>query len=247
MDWDKMTFMPRPGDRWALFLDLDGTLLDLAPRPDLVATPSGLVELLQALELGLDGAVAVVSGRPLQQVDALLQPWRPLGAGEHGAFCRLSPDVVVTPDPPAVPATWRQSADRFALSHRGIVVEQKATAIAVHFRFAPAIGALVHDVLAALVAEDSMEFMLVPAHMAWEIRPRGINKGTAVRRLMLAAPFAGRKPVFVGDDVTDEDGMDAAEALGGMGVRVQDRFPSGASGVRAWLSDLSTFLAARVA
>lgn len=123
-------------------------------------------------------------------------------------------------------------------------MEQKISAIAVHYRALPALEPALQALLSTLVSSDADDFALSPAHMCWEIRPRGIHKGTAVRRLMRESPFHGSKPVFVGDDVTDEDGMRAAEALGGIGIDVRERFPAGASGVRAWLAALDRHLAA---
>lgn len=241
-----MDQFPGPGDRWALFLDLDGTLLDLAPRPDLVSVPVGLVELLGRLTRALDRSIAVVSGRPLRQVDDLLRPWRFSGAGEHGAFCRLPSGEVVSPQPPSPPAAWRAEIERFAAGAPGLVVEQKTAGIAVHYRAVPDLEPLLVRFLRALVASDDEHFALCPAHRCWEIRPRGIHKGAAVRRLMREPPFAGRRPVFVGDDVTDEDGIRAAEMLGGIGIDVRQRFPTGAPGVRAWLAVLERRLSAQV-
>lgn len=241
-----MDLLPRPGDRWALFLDLDGTLLDLAPRPDLVTVPHGLIALLNRLSEALDGAIAVVSGRPLGEVDAILQPWRFSGAGEHGAFCRLPTGAVVSSEPAPPPAAWRARVDRFGAEHPSIVVEQKSSAIAVHYRALPEIEPALLALLQSMVPPDSAHFALSPAHMCWEVRPRGIDKGAAVRRLMREMPFLGRTPVFVGDDVTDEDGMRAAEALGGIGIDVRQRFPTGAAGVRSWLATLDRQLSAQV-
>jgi trehalose 6-phosphate phosphatase len=118
-------------------------------------------------------------------------------------------------------------------------VEQKTSAIAVHYRLAPSREPHLRALMQALVEARGDEFLLALAHMAWEIRPRGIHKGTAVRRLMREARMLGRLPVFVGDDVTDEDGMRAAEAMGGHGVHVHRCFPEGAASVRAWLSDVA--------
>ena len=95
-----MDRLPLPSPRWALFLDLDGTLIDLAPRPDMVVVPAGMVAVLQRIEHGLAGALAIVSGRSLGQIDALLAPWVPVAAGEHGAFCRLPSGAVA-------PVAWR--------------------------------------------------------------------------------------------------------------------------------------------
>lgn len=240
-----MDVLPRPGDRWGLFLDLDGTLLDLAPRPDLVTVPHGLIALLERLSNGLQGAVAIVSGRPMAEVDALLQPLQVAGAGEHGAFCRLPSGDVVSPQPRSVPAAWRARIDAFAAMTTGIVVEHKSSAVAVHYRAVPDAEPALRALLKSIVLPEDEGFTLSPAHMCWEIRPRGIDKGKAVRRLMREMPFLGRKPVFVGDDVTDEDGMRAAVALGGIGIDVRQRFPTGASGVRAWLATLDQHLTAQ--
>lgn len=239
IEWRDMNLLPEPGERWALFLDVDGTLLDLAPRPDLVRAPAGLPALLERLTRLLDGAVAVVSGRPLHEIDDLLQPWRPTGAGEHGAFCRLPSGAIESPDPPPIPADWRRRVEDFAADHPGMIVEQKASAVSVHYRAIPAVEPKLRQLLQAMIRADIDRFALVSAHMAWELRPRSVDKGAAVRRLMREQPFAGRRPVFVGDDVTDEDGMAAAESLGGIGIHVHERFSEGAAGVRAWLGALA--------
>ena len=165
-----MDRLPLPSDRWALFLDLDGTLIDLAARPDLVTVPPGLVTVLQEIEARLTGALAIVSGRSLAQIDALLDPWRPIAAGEHGAFCRLPSGAVVSSDPPAVPISWRNALGGLDVSYPGVFVEQKTSAIAVHYRLAPACEPSLRALMHGLVAERSDEFVLMPAHMAWEIR-----------------------------------------------------------------------------
>jgi trehalose 6-phosphate phosphatase len=234
-----MDRLPSPSRRWALFLDLDGTLIDLAPRPDLVEVRPDMVALLVSIERCLDGALAIVSGRSLAQIDALLAPWRPVAAGEHGAFCRLPSGVVVSPEPPPVPDTWRNLLGGLHVDWPGLFVEQKASAIAVHYRLAPGCEPALRALMQSLVAQRGDAFVLSPAHLAWEIRPRGIHKGLAVERLMREPTMRGRLPVFVGDDVTDEDGMRAAEAMGGHGVHVQRCFPEGAAGVRAWLSGVA--------
>jgi trehalose 6-phosphate phosphatase len=118
------------------------------------------------------------------------------------------------------------------------MLERKAHGFVVHYRAAPAAGPGLEPPLRALV-DQNPEFTLVRALMAWEIRPVGADKGTAVDALMRQAPFAGRAPIFVGDDVTDEDGMRACRTHGGLGLRVAEAFGS-AQAVRAWLADLST-------
>ncbi len=228
-----------------MFLDLDGTLVDIAPRPELVHMPPRLLDLLLRLHTALSGALAVISGRPLGQLDALLTPWRPAAAGEHGAQCRLpSGDLAVARPLPAVPVDWRLAADALASEIAGIVVEQKATGIAVHYRQAPASERRVHDVLGRLAAQRPRDFTAMPGLMLLEIRPRAVDKGVAVETLMQLQPFAGRIPVFVGDDVTDEDGFRAAEALGGYGLQVHRHFPGGAAEVREWLEGVLKILQA---
>ena len=220
----------------ALLLDMDGTLLDIAPTPDAVVVPPGLPEALRALRGALGGAVAVVTGRPIAQVDALLPGAVFAVAGEHGGAIRFTPDGpqtrVVLPDPPVA---WVTEAARIVARHPGAMLEQKQRGFVFHFRAVPDAGPALHDAAAALIAPRSGAFQLMPALMAWEVRPRGADKGSAVQALMAESPFAGRRPIFIGDDVTDEDGMDAARALGGAGLQV-DRWFGTAGGVRAWLA-----------
>jgi trehalose 6-phosphate phosphatase len=237
--------MPQPPilpDRAALFLDLDGTLIDIAPTPDSVVVPAGLPGHLRALRGRLGDAVAIVTGRPIAQVDALLPDVPYAVAGEHGAAIRPAPDAAVVraelPDPP--PA-WLAQAERLIAGHPGALLERKAHGFVAHYRLAPDSGAALRESLVAIMAagnDADSGFALMPAHMAWEVKPRGADKGRAVAMLMALPPFAGRVPVYVGDDVTDEDGMDAARERGGLGLRVQEYFGD-AAGVRAWLALLA--------
>jgi trehalose 6-phosphate phosphatase len=221
----------------ALFLDFDGTLVDIAERPEAVIVPPSLPPLLQRLSARLDGALAIVSGRPLADLDHFL-PVAIAKAGNHGAALRLTPGgEVEQPVLPQVPAAWRVRAEEFAATCPGAFVEEKAHGFALHYRQAPLAGAAAGAMMEALVAEDPDGFVLLPAHMAWEITPRGVSKGTAVAALMGRPPFAGRLPVFVGDDVTDEAGMAVARAAGGLGLRLQDRFGTPAV-FRDWLTAL---------
>jgi trehalose 6-phosphate phosphatase len=219
----------------ALLLDLDGTLLDLAPAPESVVVPPGLPDTLRALRNRLGGALAIVTGRPVETIDALLGDAPYAVAGEHGGAVRYAPGEAPLRAPlPAAPASWLDVSERLAAAHPGVVLERKARGFALHFRAAPEAGPALHDALAAMLA-GSAAFELLPAHMLWEVRPKGMDKGKAVRALMARAPFAGRKPVFIGDDVTDEDGIRVARALGGAGFQVADAFGS-PSGVRGWLN-----------
>lgn len=217
-------------------LDLDGTLLDIAPTPDAVHVPDGLADTLVRLRNGLGGALAVVTGRPIAQVDALLPGVPYAVAGEHGGAIRHAPDApvvrVVLPDPPV---EWIVEAAQLVERHPGAMLEQKLRGFVFHYRSVPDAGPALHEAALRLIAPGADRFALMEASMAWEVRPRGADKASAVEALMQEAPFAGRQPVFIGDDVTDEDGMRAARALDGAGLRVPDVF-GGPDGVRNWLA-----------
>ncbi len=227
--------LPLPGST-ALLLDLDGTLLDIAPTPDEVRVPHGLTDTLQRLRSHLGGALAVVTGRPIEQIDALLPGVPYAVAGEHGGAIRHAPGAAVVraslPDPPA---EWIMEAARLVDAHPGALLEQKRRGFVFHYRAVPELGPLLRDAALALIAPQAGRFGLMEASMAWEVRPRGADKGSAVAALMQEAPFAGRLPVFIGDDVTDEDGMRAARGMQGAGLRVPDVF-GGPAGVRGWLA-----------
>jgi trehalose 6-phosphate phosphatase len=234
-----MSASPALPDRAALLLDVDGTLLDIAPRPDLVVVPPDLVTVLRALRIRLNGALAVITGRPVEQVDALLGDAPFAVAGEHGGAIRHAPgEPIRRPELPAPPPAWLDAAGRIAAAHPGVMLEPKLRGFVLHYRAAPEAGDALQIALATLIAPDRDRFQLMPARMAWEVRPQGADKGVAVRQLMAEPPFAGRVPVFVGDDVTDEDGIAAAAALGGRGLFVPEVFGD-AVGVRAWLAALT--------
>jgi trehalose 6-phosphate phosphatase len=227
----------------ALLLDLDGTLLDIAPTPAAVVVPPGLLPALRRLRTALDDALAVVSGRPIGQVEALLDGAPYAVAGEHGGAIRHAPGAALKrPDLPPVPDFWLEQAEHAAARYPGVLLERKAHGFVLHYRLAPAAGPALHQALRSILDGDAALFGLMPALMAWEVKPLAADKGMAVQRLMARPPFAGRVPVYVGDDVTDEDGMRAARQLGGIGLRVQDSVGD-AAGVRAWLAALAENLA----
>jgi trehalose 6-phosphate phosphatase len=232
--------LPSPRDvlaRGALLLDVDGTLINLAPRPDEVVVPGSLRIDLEALLSAMNGAVALITGRALTDVEDLFAPLRLPVVAEHGAVMRAVPGgearrAVL----PTAPEAWRQQALAFATRYEGIVFEEKPAGFVLHYRLAPDLGEPAFDLLASLV-NTTPDFEILRASMAWEVRPHGIHKGVAVREIMREPGFAGRLPIFIGDDVTDEDGIAAAEALGGMGYRVPADFPE-PEAVRAWLTSL---------
>jgi trehalose 6-phosphate phosphatase len=223
-----------PFRRAALMLDMDGTLVDLAPTPDAVVVAPGLPEALAGLRDALDGALAIVTGRPIETVDRLFGDAVGAVAGEHGGAFRYAAGAAVERlDLPTPPASWLEAAETLVQAFPGALLERKARGFALHYRQAPEAKEAFNAALRALLA-TAPGFELHPAHMLWEVRPLGADKGGAVVALMRRQPFTGRVPVFIGDDVTDEDGMRECRKLGGAGYRVDDVFCD-PSGVRAWL------------
>jgi trehalose 6-phosphate phosphatase len=236
--------VPEAGPDWALFLDVDGTLVDLAERPDAVRVPPRLPALLARVRDALDGALALVSGRPVAVLDGFFRPARLAAIGLHGAEWRVRPDAPAIRDPIAPPPpTGRATLEEFAAANPGVVIEDKGVSLAVHFRQVPRVGA--QALAAARVAALRMEgYSVLPGKMMVELKPAHVNKGAALRRAMEHPPFAGRTAVFVGDDLTDEDGFAAVNQLGGHSIRVGGAGPTAArhrlpdvAAVHAWLEE----------
>jgi trehalose 6-phosphate phosphatase len=222
--------------RHALFLDIDGTLIDLAATPDAVVVPDGLPALLRRLQAGLGGALAILSGRKLADIDRLLGPGLPCAA-EHGVLIRQQEGGLAVPavQRPAQYEHWQRVFNRYAEAMPGILVEEKEFSLVLHYRRAPEHEAELR-VLAERLVGESDDAVLLPAHCAFELKPRGGNKGDALAGFMDHAPFAGRLPVFIGDDTTDEPAIAKAKALGGMGLHVQHDFGGQTQAVRDWLA-----------
>ena len=225
----------------ALFLDFDGTLADFAQHPDGVTVDAELPALLAGLRARLDGAVAVVTGRTLAGLDDIAGLSPRAAAGLHGLELRFESGHTVAPaNPQGASRVARQLRERFAADPR-VVVEDKGAAVALHWRRAPERS---EECIAALTeAAAAPEFEILRGNAVIEARPRGTNKGAALAALARHGSFAGRRPVFVGDDVTDEDGFRAAARLGGYGVKVGPgetaaRYRmSGVDEVHAWLAE----------
>lgn len=227
---------PAPDSRWALFLDIDGTLLDIARTPDAVHVPQTLIRALVRASAWLGGALAVVSGRPFSQIDKLFAPLHLPGGAGHGASLRLPNGKMETASASlAVPSAWRTLLHNAVKLWPGVVVEDKAHCVAVHYRSAPEHKADVEELVTGLAAQDPESFEALPARMAFEIRNRTLTKAIVVRGLMRHAPFKGRIPVFVGDDVTDHDGFRAVEEKGGIALDVGVAFGGKPAAVREWL------------
>jgi trehalose 6-phosphate phosphatase len=213
---------PRLPSSAGLFLDFDGTLVPLAPRPQDVAVAAWIVPTLESLRRDLQGALAIVSGRPLSAIDLFLRPLVLPGAGTHGVERRNASGHVELHES-ELPPNVVSCASRLAASHAGLVLEVKTSGLALHFRLNPELGAMCRQVLAEALAGApgaALEWELLDGHCVYELKQRAVSKGRAVRAYLAEPPFAGRLPVFVGDDVTDEDGIRAVQSAGGFGIRV---------------------------
>lgn len=202
----------------ALFLDFDGTLADLAPQPEAVQLAADLIPVLTQLAAQLNGALAIVSGRRLADLDGFLAPLRLPSAAEHGAQHRAAGGEVICLAAPDLRAVARL-ATALAARHAGLRVEVKSAAVALHYRHAPALEALALQVMQD-AAQRTPGLELLRGKSVLEIKPAGISKGTAIEAFMASAPFAGRLPLFAGDDTTDEAGFSAVQLLGGQGIKV---------------------------
>ncbi|MGH8446197.1 MAG: trehalose-phosphatase [Solimonas sp.] len=206
--------------RDALFLDFDGTLTEIAARPDLVVMEPGLIALIERTQRLLGGALAIVSGRPLREIDRHLLPLQLPGAGQHGAELRVHGDA--TPQRRIWPGMNRAAeALRQRFGHDPeLLVEVKGAAVAVHYRSAPQRAGECQA--AAREIADQNGLAVLVGKMVVEVRPRGLHKGIAVEALLARPLFSGRRPVFVGDDTTDEDGFALVQSRGGSGIKVGD-------------------------
>ncbi len=204
----------------AVFLDLDGTLLEIAEHPDLVHVPPGLLTALESAHDRLTGALAMISGRPIADLDTLLAPLRLPAAGIHGIEYRDTPDELHTIHSENIPQKIRHRVTTLVDTHPGLLLEDKGNSLAVHFRQAPDKENLVRTELQAVSSQLDGDFVLQNGKMVMELRPAGANKGTAVSRFMTQPAFAGRQPVFIGDDITDEDAFQVVNQMQGLSIRV---------------------------
>ncbi|WP_202395960.1 trehalose-phosphatase [Stappia sediminis] len=204
----------------SVFLDFDGTLVEIADKPEDVDPADGLKTTLSGCLSFLGGAVAVVSGRPIQELDWFLSPLRLPAAGLHGLEYRLkAEDPVVAAEIGTEIDVLRERLACAKIIRDGVFVEDKGSALAVHYRAVPQSGP---DILAFMkdAIADLEDLHLVSGKMVVEAKPDFSDKGSIVEAFMEERPFQGRIPVFIGDDTTDEDGMRAARQLGGFGVKV---------------------------
>jgi len=212
--------LEKPGrSDWALFLDFDGTLVDIAPRPDAIAVRDGLADLIVKLHTLSGGAVAVVSGRPVSQIEHHLGRAEFAIAGLHGAELRHDGVLERMPADPLLEQV-RARLGLFADEH-GLLMEDKGASIALHYRDKPDLEEAVRsEVDNTLLNVQADTLHALHGKCVVEVRAHHANKGSILVKLMTDPAFAGRAPVFIGDDVTDEDGMRMALELGGHAIKV---------------------------
>jgi trehalose 6-phosphate phosphatase len=234
---------------WAFFLDVDGTLLDYAPTPDSVVADARTRRLIERLQSASDGAVALISGRAASDLDRLFSPLRTAVAGQHGVERR---DAGGGWHRHALPEHGLRAAAQelslMAASHPGLVFEDKGLNLAVHYRLAPSLGADVERLMRRLLGELGPQFELQGGKMIWELKPSGRDKGMAVQEFLQEPPFAGRAPVFIGDDLTDESAFQFVNQFGGVSVKVGPGTSSArfrlldAESVRRWLESWADWM-----
>ena len=234
--------MPELAPETAFFLDVDGTLVDIADRPNEVRIDEDLERLLRELHGTAAGALALISGRSVSDVDRLFASRRFCVAGQHGAERRDASGMVHRHGLPL--ARLRTAGDalrRFSAAHPGLVLEDKGMNLALHYRLAPHLASSVQGAMQDIVKDLGEEFEVQKGKMVFEIKPSGKDKGTAIAEFMKEKPFRDRMPVFIGDDHTDEYGFRIVNRLGGHSVKVGTgpttarwRLPD-ASSVRTWL------------
>jgi trehalose 6-phosphate phosphatase len=240
-----MQTLPPPSLEWCVFLDVDGTLIELTDSPLETFADLELKTLLSHVAERLGGAVALVSGRSIHYLDALFAPLRLPAAGLHGVERRKASGAVRGASFVDTQLTQaREAVNALVEAHPGTSIEDKGRTIAVHFRLAPEREAVVRHSLAAIAKPLGSNYHIQEGNMVLEIKPRGFTKATAIKAFMREPPFSGRKPVFVGDDLTDQDGFRMVEDQGGISIAVGERVHGqfrleNTSAVRSWLRGIA--------
>jgi trehalose 6-phosphate phosphatase len=214
---------PPLGSQSALFLDVDGTLLEIASRPELVHVPPQLPALIARLSEQRQGALALISGRPLIELDRLFQPWCGAAAGLHGIERRRADGMLDRIFDNASEAALGQIRPKLAAlagGESGLIVEDKGATLALHYRAVPDREPEIRAFAADLQREAGPSLRLIAGKMVVEFQPRNVNKGLAIAAFMAEPPFLDRRAVFVGDDTTDEDGFSEVRRSAGFGIRV---------------------------
>jgi trehalose 6-phosphate phosphatase len=240
---------PLPDDleKTAILLDVDGTILDIAPTPREVFAPHSLRATLARLWDRTSGALAFVSGRPVRELDLIFAPLQLPAIGGHGAELRII--TATAPQPPRLQpldAELKRQLAAIAEAGPGIIVEDKGYSLALHYRLAPDKEQVVREAAARICARlGGASIELLPGKLVVEIKQTGVSKATAVRELMTYPPFAGRRPIFIGDDVTDLGVFAIVPDFNGVGVCVGPQVPGAdfcfeqPADVRRWLEQIS--------
>lgn len=242
---DRSLQLAHPLTRYALFLDVDGTLLPIVERPDQVQVPYSLLEILHRLRDGFLGALALVSGRAIADLDALFEPLTLPAAGVHGLELRRSDGRWFRNSNESLLEPLRRPLIGFAEKTPGLLLEDKGLSLALYYRLAPDREAEVARRIDELLGDILPDLEVTQGKMVFEVKPSGCNKGTAIGAFMDEPPFSGRKPIFLGDDITDEHGFVAVNRFDGISVKVggmgasqaQHRLPNEAA-VHSWLAQL---------
>jgi len=245
--------MPPFGGNWSFFLDVDGTLVEYAAHPDGVRVTAELLELLRRLHGVAGGAVALISGRSVADLDRLFAPLSLPAAGQHGTE-RRGADGTTSRHGPAIQILGQAAAEivHLTAAHSGLVFENKGMTLALHYRLAPTLRALAEREMRAIAARLGDAFELQTGKFVVEIKPSGKDKGGAIAEFAAEPPFAGRRAVFVGDDLTDEPGFEVVNRIGGHSIKVGPGITRArwrlfdAAAVRRWLGEyVASFVAAQ--
>ncbi len=245
--------LPSPSREWAYFFDLDGTLVELASKPWGVKADTELRELIASLAESTQGAVAVITGRPIADIDRLFPDIRLPVAGQHGVERRtITGELRRHLFPAELLDAARVTLLDVERRHPELLLEDKGLSLALHYRQAPRLASYAHRMMHRLRDDLGTAFCVQTGKRVVELKPAGRDKGIAIREFMDEVPFSGRRPVFIGDDITDEDGFEVVNAYGGISIKVgggttiaRRQLPN-VKAVRAWLSHeavhISTYL-----
>ncbi len=227
-----------------LFLDVDGTLVEIAPTPREVHVDRELILLLEAAHASLGGALALVSGRQLAEIDGMFAPLQLPAAGLHGVERRSAAGTIhrSTVDPDIL-ARARATLALLTAETAGLLLEDKGSALALHYRRVPQAAEVVHLAMNSLLVDIAPGYELLEGDCVVELKPAQQNKATAVEAFLQEQPFVGKVPIYLGDDITDFDGFAAVRRNSGVDIAVGDRVSAswhlhGPAAVRSWLTAL---------
>jgi trehalose 6-phosphate phosphatase len=213
--------IPAPSSLWAYFFDIDGTLVDIAPSPSEIVLERALQACICELYEATRGALALISGRSISDVDAIFRDTKLPVAGQHGLERRSSAGKITRHDMASEKLDFARSRIAEAIAtHPELLLEDKGLTLALHYRSAPALASFAHRTMRGILAAMGPDFALQSGKRVVEIKPSGKDKGDAVREFMREEPFRGRLPVFVGDDITDEHGFVVVNSMGGHSIKV---------------------------